>query len=136
MRAYNSVISEWATRIDTMIHNFLPNTPFEFGFLMRIATAWLWAAVAGEGLWHFARLPCITGVDPQSNEHRTLSEAILATLDKIESHAMALKADEACAALRQDVLDLRCDAALLRREWQDTGSLSEVVQKQCQRWRT
>ena len=61
MRAYNSVISKWATRIDTMIHNFLPNTPFEFGFLMRIATALLWAAVAGEGLWHFARLPRITG---------------------------------------------------------------------------
>ena len=61
MCTYNSVISIRTTRIDTMIHNFLPNTPFEFGFLMRIGTALLWAALAGEGLWHFARLPRITG---------------------------------------------------------------------------
>jgi len=44
-----------------MLHSFLPATPFEFGFLMRIATALLFAALAGEGLWHFARLPRITG---------------------------------------------------------------------------
>ncbi len=75
-------------------------------------------------------------VDPQSNEHRTLSEEILATFDKIEPHAILLRADEACAALRQDVMGLRSDAALLRKEWQDTGSHSEVVQRQCQRWRT
>ena len=48
-------------RIHTMIHSFLPATTFEFGFLMRIATALLFAALAGEGLWHFARLPRITG---------------------------------------------------------------------------
>ena len=48
-------------RIDAMIHSFLPATPFEFGFLMRIATALLIAALAGEGLWHFARLPRVTG---------------------------------------------------------------------------
>jgi len=75
-------------------------------------------------------------VDPQSNEHRTLSEEILVTLDKIESHAIALHADEACATLREDVLDSRSDAALLRKEWSDTGSHSEVIQRQCQRWRT
>ncbi|NDU91890.1 MAG: sodium:proton antiporter [Ferrovum sp.] len=44
-----------------MIHNFLPSTPFEFGFLIRLATALLCAAVTGEGLWHFVRLPRISG---------------------------------------------------------------------------
>jgi carboxylate-amine ligase len=77
-----------------------------------------------------------TYVDPHSNEHRTLSEEILLTLDKIEHHAIELHADEACAALRNDVLTSSSDAALLRKEWSETGSLSETVQRQCLRWRT
>ncbi|NDU86550.1 MAG: glutamate--cysteine ligase [Ferrovum sp.] len=76
-----------------------------------------------------------TYVDPQSNEHRTLSEEILLTLDKIEPHAIELHGDEACAALRRDVLTSSSDAALLRKEWDETASLSETVQRQCLRWR-
>ncbi len=77
-----------------------------------------------------------TYVDPSSNEHRLLSDEILGTFDRIEPHAMALRADTACAALRQDVLEARSDAGLLRKEWTETRSHSEVVQRQCQRWRT
>ncbi len=77
-----------------------------------------------------------TYIDPQSNERRTLSEEVLATLDKIELHAIALHADDACASLRRDVLASCSDAAVLRKEWDETGSLSEVVQRQCLRWRS
>ncbi len=44
-----------------MNHDFLPVGPFETGILMRAAAALLCAALSGEGLWHFARLPRITG---------------------------------------------------------------------------
>lgn len=74
-------------------------------------------------------------VNPRTHVHRSLSEEILDILDKIESHAMALKADGACAALRREVLTASSDADWLRQQHEKTKSLSEVVQKQCGRWR-
>jgi carboxylate-amine ligase len=74
-------------------------------------------------------------VSPRNHEHRSLSEEILDTLDKIESHAIALKADEACAALRREVLTASSDVDWLRRQHAQTKSLAEVVQRQCARWR-
>jgi carboxylate-amine ligase len=77
-----------------------------------------------------------TYVDPSSHEHRLLAEELLATFSRIEEHARALGADAACAALRQEVLQGRSDAALLRQELAETRSLAEVVQRQCERWKT
>jgi len=77
-----------------------------------------------------------TYVDPGSHEHRTIGEDILKTFDRIEQHAIELRADEACRALRADVLAGHNDAALLRAARQATGSLPEVVQRQCDLWRS
>lgn len=77
-----------------------------------------------------------TYVDPRSHVHRTIDEDILETFTRIEQHAIELHADEACRALRDDVLAARNDAAALRAAWQATHSLPEVVQGQCERWRS
>jgi len=74
-------------------------------------------------------------VDPRSHEHRSITEELLASFARIEQHAIELGADEACRALRDDVVAGRNDAALLRSEWQGSHSLPEVVQAQCARWR-
>ncbi len=76
-----------------------------------------------------------TYVDPESNAHRTLSEELDATFARIEPHAMALGADQACSELLRSLRTGEGDAALLRREFAETGSLPETVQRQCQRWR-
>jgi Kef-type K+ transport system membrane component KefB len=44
-----------------MDYSFLSTGPLKFDFLMRIAVALLCAALSGEGLWRFARLPRISG---------------------------------------------------------------------------
>jgi carboxylate-amine ligase len=77
-----------------------------------------------------------TYVDPASHEHRTIADEMMATFDRIEQHAIELGADEACAALRADVAAGLNDAGVLREAWQATRSLPEVVQGQCERWRT
>jgi carboxylate-amine ligase len=77
-----------------------------------------------------------TYVDPRSHAHRTIAEDILETFSRIEQHAIELRADEACQALRADVLAGHNDAAALRTAWQTTRSLPEVVQGQCERWRS
>jgi carboxylate-amine ligase len=77
-----------------------------------------------------------TYVDPRSHEHRTIAEDMLATIDRIEQHAIELHADEACRGLRNDILAGLNDAASLRAAWQTTRSLPEVVQGQCERWRS
>ncbi|WP_297447974.1 YbdK family carboxylate-amine ligase [Ferrovum sp.] len=74
-------------------------------------------------------------VNPRNHEHRSLSEEILDTLNKIEPHAIALKADEACAALRREVSNASSDVGWLRQQHAQTKSLAEVVQRQCARWR-
>ncbi|PRC92786.1 YbdK family carboxylate-amine ligase [Solimicrobium silvestre] len=77
-----------------------------------------------------------TYVDPCTHEHRTIAEDILETFKHIEQHAIELRADEACRALMADVVAGQNDAAVLRAAWQTTHSLPEVVQAQCERWRT
>ena len=54
---------------------------------------------------------------------------------RIEQHAIELGADEACRALRDDVVAGVNDASALRAVWQNTHSLPEVVQEQCALWR-
>ena len=73
-------------------------------------------------------------VDPRSHEQRSIGEDILATLKRIEQHAMELRADAACAALARRVREGINDAALLRADRQAYGALPEVVRRQCLRW--
>lgn len=74
-------------------------------------------------------------VDPQTYEHRPLAEELASTFSKVESHAVALGADGACAELRRRLGAASSDTSLLREEYALTGSFPEVVQRQCQRWR-
>ena len=76
-----------------------------------------------------------TYVDPRTHEHRSIAEELLESFVRIEQHAVELGADEACRALRDDVIAGRNDATQLRSEWQGSHSLPEVVQAQCALWR-
>jgi carboxylate-amine ligase len=77
-----------------------------------------------------------TYVDPRSHEHRTIAEDILATLQKVEQHAIELGADGACRVLREIAQSGVNDANVLRGEYADARSLNEVVRRQCLRWQT
>jgi carboxylate-amine ligase len=75
-------------------------------------------------------------VDPATHERSTIAESITAMMNRIEQHAIELRADEACRALRSDVQAIDSDAARLRAAYRQMRSLPEVVQEQCQRWRS
>lgn len=74
-------------------------------------------------------------VDPQTSEHRSLREDILATLARIEPHAIALRADEACRELARDVRETGNDATWIRTTHAAEKQLPEVVRQQCLRWK-
>ena len=76
-----------------------------------------------------------TYVDPVSHEQRLIGEELQESFKRIEQHAIELGADEACRALRGDVVAGVNDASALRAVWQNTHSLPEVVQEQCALWR-
>jgi carboxylate-amine ligase len=76
-----------------------------------------------------------TYVDPRTHEQRTLADDVLATLASVEPHAIELRADEACRALREIAVSGANDATLLRDDYADARSLNEVVRRQCLRWK-
>lgn len=75
-------------------------------------------------------------VDPKTGEHRSLRDDIIATLDAIESHAIELKTEAACQALREDVTTRGNDATWIRALHKQEKQLPEVVRQQCLRWQT
>ncbi len=75
-----------------------------------------------------------TYVDPSTGEHRTLRDDLLALFDKLEVHAMELRAEEALLLLRQDVSETGNDARWLRRLYEREHQLPEVVRRQTLRW--
>lgn len=75
-----------------------------------------------------------TFVDPKSGEHRSLRDDIVATLDAIESHAIALRTEGACQSLREDVTSKGNDAAWIRALQKKERLLPEVVRQQCLLW--
>jgi glutamate---cysteine ligase / carboxylate-amine ligase len=75
-----------------------------------------------------------TYVDPTSGEHRVLRDDLLATLDKLEAHAMELRAEGAIALLRDEVKGLGNDAAWIRARQAHEHLLPEVVRQQAIRW--
>ena len=76
-----------------------------------------------------------TFVDPRSHAHSSIRDDIVATLARIEQHAIEIRADNACRALLECVQKNRNDATVVRQEQEKTGSLPEVVRRQCVRWR-
>ncbi|MFT4101409.1 MAG: YbdK family carboxylate-amine ligase [Burkholderiaceae bacterium] len=73
-------------------------------------------------------------VDPQTHEHRTLRDDILATLVRIEPHAIRLGAEDACRLVRDDVTSRGNDASWIRATYESEQQLGEVVRQQCLRW--
>jgi carboxylate-amine ligase len=76
-----------------------------------------------------------TFVDPASGEHRVLRDDIRASFEKLEVHAMELKAEGAIALLRQALDGDGNDATWLRHLHDREGMLAEVVRQQARRFR-
>ncbi|WP_321879672.1 YbdK family carboxylate-amine ligase [Paraburkholderia bannensis] len=76
-----------------------------------------------------------TVVDPQTGERRTISEDILATLDKIAPHGDALGSTRALSEIGTIARSQNNDASWLRSVVADEKSLHEAVRQQCLRWR-
>jgi carboxylate-amine ligase len=75
-----------------------------------------------------------TYVDPSTGEHRVLRDDILASFERLEIHAMELKAEGALTLLRDEILGVGNDASWLRSLHAREGMLPEVVRQQTRRW--
>ncbi len=75
-----------------------------------------------------------TYVDPGTGEHRTLRDDLRTTLGRLESHAMALKAEDALALVQREIDGDGNDATWLRHLYDREHMLSEVVHQQTRRW--
>jgi len=75
-----------------------------------------------------------TFVDPTSGEHRLLRDDLLSIFDKLEVHAMELRAEEAIVLLRNEIKGLGNDAGWIRRQQEREHLLPEVVRLQALRW--
>ncbi len=73
-------------------------------------------------------------VDPQSGEQRPLRDDLIATLARVEPHAIDVRADAALSRLMQFVTRGESDADWLRAQYARERALSEVVELQCRRW--
>ncbi len=75
-------------------------------------------------------------VDPRTHEHARIGDDILATMTKLEQHAIELRADEALRELGDSVRQGQDDTAWLRQCFDAERLLPEVVRQQCLRWRS
>ncbi|MDH4062107.1 MAG: YbdK family carboxylate-amine ligase [Aquincola sp.] len=75
-----------------------------------------------------------TYVDPTSGEHRVLRDDLVALIDKLEVHAMELRAEDALLLLRGEITTSGNDAGWLRALYEREHQLSEVVRRQTLRW--
>jgi carboxylate-amine ligase len=78
-----------------------------------------------------------TVVEPESGEQRSLRDDLLATFDQLESHAIALHAEDALMRLRDEVRQAGNDARWIRTTHAahgDGAPLSQVVREQVRRW--
>ena len=73
-------------------------------------------------------------VNPSTGEHGVLRDEILASFDKLEVHAMELRAEDAISYLRREVLGGGNDASWLRQVQEREHLLPEVVRQQALRW--
>jgi carboxylate-amine ligase len=75
-----------------------------------------------------------TYVDPTTGEHRLLRDDLRVLFERLEVHAMELRAEDAITLLRGELAGLGNDAAWLRRLYDSENQLSEVVHQQTLRW--
>ena len=75
-------------------------------------------------------------VDPRSHVHSRIGDDILATIAKIEQHAIELRADDALRELRDSLTHAGDDSTWLRQRFDEERLLPEVVRQQCLRWRS
>jgi len=78
-----------------------------------------------------------TFVDPGTGEQRSLRDDLLASFDQLESHAMALHAEDALMLLRDEVLQAGNDASWIRAthaSYGDAAPLAGLVRDQVRRW--
>jgi carboxylate-amine ligase len=73
-------------------------------------------------------------VDPRSGEQLSLRDDLIATLARIESHAIDAHAEDACRQLLRLVHAGETDADWLRGIYAREESFAEVVRQQCERW--
>jgi glutamate---cysteine ligase / carboxylate-amine ligase len=73
-------------------------------------------------------------VDPGTGEQRVLRDDLLMLFGRLESHAMALKAEGAIRLLESELAGLGNDAAWVRRTMECERLLPEVVRQQTLRW--
>jgi carboxylate-amine ligase len=73
-------------------------------------------------------------VDPRSGEQITLRDGLIATLARIESHAIDTLAEDACRQLLRFVHAGETDADWLREAYAREESFAELVRLQCARW--
>ena len=76
-------------------------------------------------------------VDPATGEQRSMREELLDSFDQLESHAMALHAEDALMLLRDELLNTGNDARWIRAAHGSRGeaaTLAAVVRDQVHRW--
>jgi carboxylate-amine ligase len=76
-----------------------------------------------------------TVIDAVRGDARPLADDLRETLDVIAPHAQMLEAEPALEALRASI-DAGNDATWLRRTFAETGTLTDVVRHQAERWTT
>lgn len=74
-------------------------------------------------------------IDPWTKEHRSLHEDIRMTLDRLSDRSVSMKTEQPLAGLRDQVARDHSGAERLRQWLGEYGSLSSVVNRQCQFWR-
>ncbi|HET7597941.1 MAG TPA: hypothetical protein VFK15_13495, partial [Burkholderiales bacterium] len=73
-------------------------------------------------------------VDAYAGHPVAIRNDILDTMERIAPHARELGADEALRELRDDVREAREDAAWLREQYRNHGSLNDVARLQSALW--
>jgi carboxylate-amine ligase len=74
-------------------------------------------------------------IDPQAQSHLVLRDDIAATLERLKPHAMELETEAPLAGLETILREGSTDARWMRRRYQLTGSLPDLVWQQCRKWR-
>jgi carboxylate-amine ligase len=73
-------------------------------------------------------------VDPKTGEHRTLRDDITAMLERLEEHAIVLRAEEALRFIARELAGHGNDATWIRATQARERLLPEVVRQQTLRW--
>lgn len=73
-------------------------------------------------------------IDPYTSAHRLIADDIYATMNNIEKYATSLNNMPFILPLMDDVMKKHNDAVTLRQILKQVGSLTKLVQEQCEMW--